>query len=147
MWFSRHVMHRNCGVHGLFRSSGVTGVTLRLGVQTDDVRCVVALFFRHGMRGHHGTARFIFYSIVGRTPCGCPFRSSGVAGVTLRLGVQTDDMWCVVAPVIVVGAGFARPITLYIFEGTDYTGNTGTDAFCSKKIKPWYSVRSLYSVS
>ena len=69
-------MHRNYGVHGLFRSSGVTGVTLRLGVQTDDVRCVVALFFRHGMRGHHGTARFIFYSIVGRTPCGCPFRSS-----------------------------------------------------------------------
>ena len=78
MWFSRHVMHRNYGVHGLFRSSGVTGVTL-------------------------------------------------------RLVVQTNDAWCVVAPVIVVGAGFARPITLYIFEGTDYTGNTGAAAFCSKK--------------
>jgi hypothetical protein len=64
MWFSRHVMHRNYGVHGLFRSSGVAGVTLRLGVQTDDVRCIVA-------------------------------------------------------PVIVVGAGFARPITLYIFMGTE----------------------------
>ena len=41
MWFSRHVMRRNYGVHGLFRSSGVAGVTLRLGVQTDDMRCVV----------------------------------------------------------------------------------------------------------
>ena len=54
MWFSRHVIHRNYGVQGLFRSSGV-------------------------------------------------------AGVTLRLVVQTNDAWCVVAPVIVVGAGFARP--------------------------------------
>ena len=27
------------------------------------------------------------------------FRSSGVTGVTLRLGVQTNDAWCVIVPV------------------------------------------------